>query len=458
MMHTRPTHVPHEPPDRPAVTRSQWSPNPVTTWTLRILSCAGLGVAIFLSGAHYYAQFAAGKVATPYCRLLTFFDCDTVLNSEWATWFGVPVSLLGAGAYLLLVAGFFLKPRQEVWTWLRVPAFCIALSAAWFIYLQSVRLDGAFCMWCMSEHAIGLTVLFLLLLYGPAAVNHRHRVVLPGLDEADVPRETGPLIPPGPTVAAAWMMAALPAAVLVLGQSLDSHTYAVQGRNLIGSVTEGRYDEAGEAEEAYEMFDGRVRLVPSKHPVIGRVNAPYVVVEVVDYTCPRCARFNKLLPEARRLLGVDYAFMVVTSPQSHYCNKHYAQEFNNTTDAMHENACELAELAHAVWIVNPGRFETFHEWLFEHHAELREMPDLARRRAEELVGKAALDAAFGTGRAPSLVQRDVEIVQALGAGPLPGLYTPHAHFKGIPEAADTLAVELHNQFHNPAEAVNPQSQ
>lgn len=405
----------------------------LAVWTLRLLALAGLGVALFLVGVHVLAYIQATRVTGPYCNLLGFFDCDTVLNSEWATWFGVPVPVLGSAAYAALLGGLFMPLRTlsaersgRVWAWLCAVSITIAGAAGWFIFLQTVRLDRTYCMWCMVEHAIGIALFLLIWMHAFA---------------------NGSLT--GGRAAAAGAVGMVCVGLLIGGQHLDTHEYLGETRVAVGTVDDrGRYSEVDEAsrDRALIMMGGMVELDPAKHPMIGGRAARRIVLEAIDYTCPRCKRLSELLRQARPLLGVDYAVMVITTPLHPHCNSYYAQDFGGEIDPKHRYACELAELAQAVWLANPARFPAFHDWLFEHQDELREVPDRARQQAVELVGESELTSAMDQGRAAELVHRDVELSVKLGVGALPGLFANNRVFNAVPEQPDTLAQQLQLAF------------
>jgi uncharacterized membrane protein len=373
-------------PDAPQP-QSPAQPPAFTLWTLRILALSGLGVALFLTGIHIIAALKAERVRGPYCRILSFFDCDTVLNSEWGAWFGIPVPVLGALPYAALAVMLF--ARRRPWWPICAMTAIVAAAAGWFIYLQLAVLDRTFCLWCMVEHTIGLTLFALtwLVAFGAGALR--------GL--------RGP---------AALAVAALPVAVLIVGQHLDTHVYTAQA--------------------------GAMRLSTTEHMMVGAPGTPRVAVEAIDYTCPRCRRLAGLTRQVRQIAGPSIAFLIITVPLHPTCNSDYAQQFGGEVEPRHRHACQLAELAHAVWLAAPSRFEEFHEWLFDHQDELREDPTTAHEKAAELVGAAALDHAVNEVRATRRLQRDVKIATEIGVGQLPGLFAGDKAFVALPEDPDTL--------------------
>jgi uncharacterized membrane protein len=110
--------------------------------TLRLLTAlvalVGAVLAGYLSSAHY----AAGSLVCPVGG-----GCKTVQESEYAEIAGIPVAVLGLGAYIVLLALVLWDSPPA-----RLAAAAIALIGFMFsVYLlviQAFVLD-AFCVWCL---------------------------------------------------------------------------------------------------------------------------------------------------------------------------------------------------------------------------------------------------------------------------------------------------------------------
>ena len=107
------------------------------------------------------------------------------------------------------------------------------------------------------------------------------------------------------------------------------------------------------------FHDGAVVLQDGEFPILGAPQAPHLVVVLADYTCPHCRKLHGMLVEARKRYGGQFAVMIVPTPMNGKCNGAVA-----STAAIHENACELAKLALAVWRANPSAFEKIDAALF----------------------------------------------------------------------------------------------
>jgi uncharacterized membrane protein len=111
------------------------------------LALAGLGVATYLTVVHYAHQPIA-------CTGLG--DCEYVNSSEYADVAGVPVALLGAGAYAIIAALIAaLSLRNDVR--LLVAAWAVALASFLFsMYLTYIELWvlDAVCVYCVASASL----------------------------------------------------------------------------------------------------------------------------------------------------------------------------------------------------------------------------------------------------------------------------------------------------------------
>ena len=106
------------------------------------LALLGVGITAYLT----YAHFADRSIVCP------TDGCETVRRSSYALFGGVPVALLGLGAYLFMLGGLFL-PRDYA----RPTVFATALAGfAFSTYLLAVQAIeiGAFCTWCLASDVV----------------------------------------------------------------------------------------------------------------------------------------------------------------------------------------------------------------------------------------------------------------------------------------------------------------
>jgi len=107
-----------------------------------VLSAAGAAVAGYLVYARYTDTTLACATG----------GCETVQRSDYALIAGIPVAVLGLGAYLVLLATAF--STSEI---ARVVGAVVAgsgtLFAAYLLYAQIVVID-AVCQWCVASDVL----------------------------------------------------------------------------------------------------------------------------------------------------------------------------------------------------------------------------------------------------------------------------------------------------------------
>lgn len=120
-----------------------------------MLTVAGMGIATYLTVVHYADQ---PIVCT------SIGDCELVNSSTYASLAGLPVALLGAGAYasmLALIAGAWLRRSPE----LLLAAWGVALASFGFsMYLTYIELRVlyAICVYCVGSASVMTALLVVL--------------------------------------------------------------------------------------------------------------------------------------------------------------------------------------------------------------------------------------------------------------------------------------------------------
>jgi uncharacterized membrane protein len=107
-----------------------------------VLAAVGVAVAGYLT----YARLAHTTIAC------TTGGCETVQSSRYAEVAGIPVALLGLGAYVAILATAFSTSELA-----RAAGAAIALGGAVFsiylLYVQVVLIE-ALCQWCLVNDAV----------------------------------------------------------------------------------------------------------------------------------------------------------------------------------------------------------------------------------------------------------------------------------------------------------------
>mgnify|MGYP001614475863 CR=1 FL=1 len=112
------------------------------TWLIIILSILGIFDTSYLTAKHYLSQ-------TVYCPVGK--NCETVLNSVYSTFFGIPLALFGALFYflILILTLLYLQNRHKIILQtifsLTLPALIVSITLT---YLQLFVLR-AICVYCV---------------------------------------------------------------------------------------------------------------------------------------------------------------------------------------------------------------------------------------------------------------------------------------------------------------------
>ena len=380
-------------------------PGFVFLWVVRLLSAAAAGVAIYLLW-----QTAIVKTMPPGCSVGS--GCLDVLISRWATIVGLPVSVGAILVYVLFfAASFLISPRVSVraqrlgWSALIFLSVVVLASVAWFVSLQAFALKS-FCIWCMTDHALGFLAALAVLLRAPwgraakfadtpqAGIYHRPR-------ELAVATVLGVL-------AVAWiaglqiLLPAPPTAVKRLPPGYNEDTGPGADRRLV-------------------LLDGEVELRPHELPMVGSADAEKLIVMMFDYCCPSCRQTHASLRLAVDRHPEQLGVVLMPVPLNPECNPYV----DAISDPAFQHACELAQLAIAVHTAQPAAFPEFDAWLFQG----AEPPSAAAaaEKAIELIGQEALLAARKNPAITQQLTKNIEIFRDTGLDRIPILFSP-----GIP--------------------------
>jgi hypothetical protein len=274
-------------------------------------------------------------------------------------------------------------------------ALVVLGAAAWFIALQAFVIR-AFCPYCMTAHVGGAVMALLILL--PRQ----------GVAVALSPKAARlPTAPVRPGIRSPAFVAAGVLLVLVAGQVLyRPATFLVQPMNAVGNPatefpTAGQLSQLGEPGAAQpaagglgsagrkpvgpflDLHAGVFRLDLGEVPLVGRRDAPHVLVSLFDYTCSHCRALHQPLVETQRALSNQLAIVSLPVPLDQTCNPTVRRQL-----AAHTNACVYARLGLAVWRADRQQMAGFEDWLFA--GPTPPSTEAARDYAVQLVGSAAL--------------------------------------------------------------------
>ncbi len=381
-----------------------------------------LAVAALLAGYLAWVALSGGSVAG--CGLES--SCNRVLQSRWAYWLRIPVSLPAMTVYVALVIGALRRiaalrapgaRREETWV---VPLAAVVIGAAiWFVFLQVVVIR-AFCVFCLTAHLAavgGAGILLVEMLRRPVSAQ----------------------ILPRHTLGSSVFAGLVGVALLIGGQIL-----LLKPTNSVSTITAPAVvASAAVADRVLSLYDGRIQLDLKTSPRIGSPSAPHVIVSLFDYTCPHCRSLHELLDHTWQQSRNQLTIVTLPMPLDASCNPLVRQ-----TSSENLNACEYARLALAVWRSKPAAFPQFHSWLF---APLRPPAlDEARRYAEHLVGTDALHQALGGEWIKRQLQIDIQLFETnskrAGAWQMPQLMVGKSLSVGSINNPENLHLMLQEQF------------
>jgi uncharacterized membrane protein len=122
-----------------------------------VLAVIGLGVSVYLTAAHYQ-QFPLA------CSTTGVIDCGSVTHSSYSVVFGVPVSVLGLGWFVLMgCCAVVTVPTSANGSWLAAQLVLATCGLAFVLYLMYAELVQLhrICEWCTLVHLLTIGIVLL---------------------------------------------------------------------------------------------------------------------------------------------------------------------------------------------------------------------------------------------------------------------------------------------------------
>jgi uncharacterized membrane protein/protein-disulfide isomerase len=323
-----------------------------------ILALAALGLVASASSLYVHYQMLQDPAYQSFCDVSATVSCQSVLESSYATLFGVPVAAGGAiwSALVLLLAWRGMSaPKSE--TAAAVAGYIFILSTlglAVVLYLgyASLFVIQQACPLCIAMY---VSVIGTFIVSGGAAMSVGS---LPGRVGRDLGQVWSNAT--GVSLAVAWVVASL--ALVLLFPRSEPAAAAVTANGTLAApppITETLTDDQRAQFEEWIAAQPRVE-VPLPQP---QANAAVVVVKFNDYQCPSCRQaYVEYRGIEAKYEGSEYAgrvkFVTLDFPLEAECN----------IAAIHPSACEASA---AVRLARTkGRDEQMEEWLFANQATM----------------------------------------------------------------------------------------
>ncbi len=434
-------HVPRESPANNRNARPIGAcPQPGTL--TRMLLAAAAAVGGFLTFLLTVNALRAGHLA----GCASGSSCDQVLSSAASRWLGIPVAAIAMGCYGLILVLMVLsmtrwgrRQAAVVWTCLLAVGLSMVGAAVWFTFLQIVQLRSI-CPYCMAAHMVALICAALIF---RAVYDVRIHLGFRRMGGAVAAAAAGLLVLVGvPRVSptATFTVAPMAHAAPPDGGPADGHEPAAVS-NRAGEINSGVTFDTGIGPLRRLHVPGAPQPIdPRRMPMLGSPDAEQLMVLFYDYTCNHCRQLHRQIRHAldryRHRLGV----VLVNFPLSSNCNAVIGEFVRDE----YRYACAYAQLAAAVWLVEPARFEEFDTWAM---AGVRPRPlDIAAQYVSDLIGEDRLAGALVDPRLKRHIDAGVRLGADLPSKMLPLLLMKGYYMVGAPDRADDLHAVIEEQL------------
>jgi uncharacterized membrane protein/protein-disulfide isomerase len=346
-----------------------------------VLALGGLAASGASSWVHHRLLTQPGYVSP--CDVNATVSCTQAYLSQYGSLFGVPVAILGAIWFAVVLALLLAAPRGTPAFRENVAAYVFVLSTAGLavvLYLAwaSFFVLKALCLLCLATY---VAVVGLFVVSGASSTVPMGR--LPSRMKRDIST-----LASSPLAIAIALVLAAGAAGLVMMFPREGQP-AVSAAGTAGSAA----PQAGEPD-----FETLWKAAPREDIGIPSDGAKVLIVKFNDYQCPACAQaheaYKGLIKELMDAHPGQIRSITVDYPLEPECNP-------NLQRNLHPAACDAAA---AVRMARPlGKAEEVEDWLYNNQAAMT--PETVRAAARRIAGITDFDARY-----PAVlreVQRDV---------------------------------------------------
>ena len=341
-----------------------------------VLCLAGMGVSVYLALSHYRVH--TDPVYESFCAISKSINCDTVSQSPYSVWLGLPLPVWGLAAYgfmmlLVLFSALPMAQHRRVLTIL----FAAALFCSFFgigLAFVSAFFIGSWCILCIATYGINLLLTFLCWIIRKRFQAERLVVAL-SLDLRFLRKhikQTGPVF-----------------GAFLIGLALT----------ILWFPTYWDIQYRGPSEH---IMSG---LTKDGFPWIGSEDPEVEIVEFTDYQCFQCRKMH--LHMLQLLAHYSGKIRVI---HRHFPMDH---EFNPIVNRPHHvGSGQMALLAiHAAF---RGKFAEMNDWLFFKSGAERGSIRLSDAAAATGIDAGELTAALKHDRYRLLLKRDIHEGVKLG--------------------------------------------
>ncbi len=350
--------------------------------------------------------------------------CNKVLQSRWAYWLDLPVSVPAVLVYLALLGATVLLQKRPSpddqrgsWAAIIILSVIVAGAALWFVGLQ-VFVIKAFCKFCLTAHACGFAAALLCLKNIPLAADPDTPMWSTGSGKRGVPRQAIlSLVLIGLAGVAALaggqvlvqkqrnVVKVLPVAKITAASMSTNHSTP----QALGSPSVNQPASPNArliAPRTLSLYSNQFVIKLDDVPMIGSPDAPHIIVCFLDYTCTHCRALHPILTEMSQQFSNQLGIVCLPVSLSPECNPFIPRMNAHATT----NSCEYARLGLAVWRAKPEVHRQFDDWMF---ASDKPPPlNQAEEYAAQLVGADKLKSALADPWVAQQILTDCKIHRA----------------------------------------------
>lgn len=244
---------------------------------------AGLLVSVYLTRTHFLNYSDLTYVS--FCAISRSINCDTVAQSPWSVYAGIPVAHWGLLAYLVFFLLLLPLSRENrsvfpMWRLLQILALAYTIVSLLLAYISSTKIHS-FCILCVASYAINFALLFLCwLICKRFDIEPLFRTTLVAFKQALPERKFSLTI---------FSVIAL----FFLAEFFVPPYWQLTPSAIPANITQG--------------------VTPNGHPWIGAEDPVLVIEEFADYQCFQCYKMHTMLrqlihqyPEKIRLVHRHY--------------------------------------------------------------------------------------------------------------------------------------------------------
>ena len=390
-----------------------------------ILALGGLAAASASSWVHHKLLTQPGYVSP--CDVNATVSCTQAYMSPYGSLFGVPVAILGAIWFAVVLALLLAAPRGTPAFRENVGGYVFALSTvglALVLYLAyaSFFILKALCLLCLATY---VAVVGLFIISGAASTVPLSRL------PARLGRDLRTL--------ASSPLALAVALVLLAGAGSLVMWFPREGQpaaSAAGALDEHGHPASTHAQgQAQPEFEPLWKAAPRENIGVDAEGAKVLIVKFNDYQCPACRQAHELYTSIIKSFQAKYPGQIksitMDYPLEPECNFNVQRE-------IHPAACEAAA---AVRMARPiGKSEEVEDWLYSNQGAMT--PATVRSALQRIAGITDFDARYA--EVIKDVQRDIASGGANRVGSTPTYFINGVRIAGqlIPAEWFQKAIEL----------------